>query len=69
MNAAGPVTDKIFTRPPHFTLRYRSGPSLHWTSEARPDYGVLLLLEGSLNWQAADGETGELETGGALLAG
>ncbi|MCA1592807.1 MAG: hypothetical protein LC754_09195 [Acidobacteria bacterium] len=67
MKNSEPLTDKIYARPPHFTLRYRTGPRLLWSSEARHDYGALFLLGGNLRWQDARGETGELEAGGALL--
>jgi AraC family transcriptional regulator len=63
--------DKIFARPPHFTVRYRRGRKLRWAFEAATDYAVLVPLEGSFRWSGADSsegaKSGEVEAGGALL--
>lgn len=83
MSPAEPSQDRIFTRPPHFSVHLRAGRRLRWSGGARSDYAALLLLEGSLRWRASasnleaaegattaegDFESGALEGAGALLA-
>lgn len=76
---AASAQDRIFTRPPHFSVHLRAGRRLRWTVGARADYTAFLLLGGKLRWRAsasspaatdeANGsESGELEETGALLA-
>ena len=75
--------DRIFTRPPHFSVHLRAGRRLRWSGGARADYAALLLLGGKLRWRASapspeaaeaapapegDFESGELGETGALLA-
>jgi AraC family transcriptional regulator len=60
--------DRIYARPPHFTVRYRAGRRLRWTSEGGADYAALFLLAGRLGWRDGSGRSGELGAGGALLA-
>jgi AraC family transcriptional regulator len=67
MKSSEQVTDKIFARPPHFTVRYRAGWRVRWTSEARPVYAALLLVSGNLRWRAGESDDGEIKEGGALL--
>jgi AraC family transcriptional regulator len=69
MSAAEQATDKIYVRTPHFIVHYRAGRRLRWSSEARADYAALLVLGGRLRWQAADGGSGEVAEGSALLVG
>lgn len=69
--SAKEIEDKIFARPPRFSLHFKTGKRLRWTSEARADYVALILLSGELDWIAKSGagnETGVLSEGGALLA-
>jgi AraC family transcriptional regulator len=63
-----PAGDRIYAHPPHFSVHYRGGRRLRWSSAGSADYAALLLLEGRLSWRAADGRAGELSAGGALLA-
>lgn len=68
MKRAESATERIYTRPPLFQVRYRVGPKARWSSEAGADYAALLLLEGRLRWRDGAGRAGELSSGGALLA-
>src|SRR5947209_109690 len=52
MSAAEQAADKIYARPPHFIVHYSAGRRLRWSSEARADYAVLLILEGRLRWHS-----------------
>src|SRR3712207_4217091 len=75
--------DRIYTRPPHFSVHLRSGRRLRWSGGARADYAALLLLGGEMRWRASasnpeapdeaptpdgESESGEVGEGGALLA-
>ncbi len=83
MSPAEQSQDRIFTRPPHFSVHLRAGRHLRWSGGARADYAALLVLGGSMSWQAAassseaadeaspsegDFESGALEESAALLA-
>jgi AraC family transcriptional regulator len=83
MSPAEPPQDRIFTRPPHFSVHLRAGRRLRWSGGARADYAALILLGGSMRWRASastaesseeassseDGvESGELSESAALLA-
>jgi AraC family transcriptional regulator len=78
MSPADQAADRIYARPPHFTVHYRAGRRLRWAAGPRTDYAALLLLGGSLRWQSAVEESeapgkespssGEIAEGGALLA-
>ena len=65
MNQATGQTDKVFLRP-SYSIYYRSGRRVRWTSEARADYSVLFLLRGNLQCQVGDHAT-EINERGALL--
>jgi AraC family transcriptional regulator len=54
MSPADQAADRIYARPPHFSIHYRAGRRLRWSSEARSDYAALLLLEGRIRWHSAD---------------
>jgi AraC family transcriptional regulator len=66
-------SDKIFTRPPHFAVRYRRGRRLRWPGEAATLYALLVPLSGTFRWRGGesgetdDEEAGAIGTGGALL--
>ena|ERR1051326_1712415 len=75
MSPADQAADRIYARPPHFQLRFHAGRRARWSSEARADYSVLVLLEGKMRWQSPDdvreepGEAGgEIGEGSALLS-
>lgn len=83
MSPAEQSQDRIFTRPPHFSVHLRAGSRLRWAAGARADYAALLLLGGRMRWRASapnpeaahaapssqnDSESGELDEGAALLA-
>ncbi|MBV9923781.1 MAG: helix-turn-helix transcriptional regulator [Acidobacteria bacterium] len=83
MSPAEHSQDRIYTRPPHFSVHLRAGRRLRLSGGARADYAALLLLEGSMRWRAsasnaegadeADADenvfaSGELFGGEALLA-
>jgi len=83
MSPAEQSQDRIFTRPPHFSVHHRAGRRLRWSGGVRSDYAALLLLEGEMRWRAAasnleaadealtpegDFESGGLDDTGALLA-
>lgn len=83
MSPAEQSQDRIFTRPPHFSVHLRAGRRLRWSGGARTDYAALLLLEGKMRWsasasnlEAADEaptpeseiDSGEIDDTGALLA-
>src|ERR1044072_1758937 len=83
MSPAEHTAERVYARPPHFSVHYRAGRRLRWSSEARADYSALLRLEGELRWResktdsdsAGDttftddgGASGEMRGGSALLA-
>ncbi|MDT5271088.1 MAG: AraC family transcriptional regulator [Acidobacteriota bacterium] len=83
MSPAEQSQDRIFTRPPHFSVHLRAGRRLRWVGGARSDYAALLLLSGHMRWRAStsnseatdaastsegDFESGELDEAAALLA-
>jgi AraC family transcriptional regulator len=83
MRPAEQSQDRIFTRPPHFSVHLRAGRRLRWAGGARADYAALLLLNGNMRWRAStsnsettdeastsggDFESGELNDTSALLA-
>ena len=83
MSPAEQSQDRIFTRPPHFSVHLRAGRRLRFGGGARADYAALLMLGGEMRWRAnasnpeasdealtseGDFESGEIEEGGALLA-
>jgi len=53
MSPAEQSQDRIFTRPPHFSVHLRAGRRLRWSGGARSDYVALLLLEGEMRWRAS----------------
>lgn len=57
--------DKIFIRAP-YAVHYRRLQRAKWSVEARPDYSVLFMLGGGMNYQAGDA-SGELNERSALL--
>jgi len=63
MSPAEPAADRIYTRPPHFSVHLRAGRRLRWSGGARTDYAALLLLSGGLRWRAAGSGTMEPATG------
>ncbi|MFL6335256.1 MAG: helix-turn-helix domain-containing protein [Pyrinomonadaceae bacterium] len=83
MSPAEQSQERIYTRPPHFSVHLRAGRRLRWAGGARADYAALLLLDGEMRWRAStlnsdatdeaqtsegDIESGELDEAGALLA-
>jgi AraC-like DNA-binding protein len=80
MAPADQAADRIYARPPHFSVHFRAGRKLRWSSEARADYAALVLLGGRMRWQSAGieseasdkshatDESGELFERSALLA-
>ncbi|HEX3559599.1 MAG TPA: helix-turn-helix domain-containing protein [Pyrinomonadaceae bacterium] len=65
MSAAPNTAERIYARPPHFTVHYRAGRRLRWSAGPRTDYAALLLLEGQLRWQSLNDETEEFGVAGA----
>ena len=59
MSPSETPTDRIYTRPPHFSVHLRAGRRLRLAGGARSDYAALLMLGGRLRWRAprAEGET------------
>lgn len=83
MSPAEQASERIYARPPHFSVHYRAGRRLRWSTEARADYSALLLLEGEMRWgesktdsdSASDADApegaarlGEIRGGAALLS-
>ena len=83
MSPAEQSQDRIYTRPPHYSVHLRAGRRLRWSVGARADYAALLLIDGRMRWrasapnpEAADEasiseshtEAGELGEASALLA-
>src|SRR3954471_10311260 len=83
MSPAEQSQDRIYTRPPHFSVHLRAGRRLRWAGGARADYAALFLLGGRMRWPAptstleagdaaptpeGDFESGELAESAALLA-
>lgn len=56
MSPAEQTQDRVFTRPPHFSVYLRTGRRLRW-SGARTDYAALFLLRGRLRWRASRAES------------
>jgi AraC family transcriptional regulator len=67
MSPAEQAADRVYARPPHFTVHYRAGRRLRWSSEARADYSALLLLEGALRLRET--KTDSDSAGGAPSSG
>lgn len=65
MRRAENPTDKIFTRTP-YAIHYRRLRRVRLSLEPRPDYTLLFMLEGDLNYRLADA-SGTLDATGALL--
>ncbi|HEX6184154.1 MAG TPA: AraC family transcriptional regulator [Pyrinomonadaceae bacterium] len=71
MSPAEQASDRIYARPPHFSVHLRAGRRLRLSGGARTDYAALLLTGGRLRWSAGAAETeesGELSADEALLA-
>lgn len=59
MSPAEHTPDRIYTRPPHFSVHLRAGRRLRWSGAPHTDYAALLLLGGRLRWRAAGSEATE----------
>ncbi|HEY0171953.1 MAG TPA: AraC family transcriptional regulator [Pyrinomonadaceae bacterium] len=57
MSPAEQATDRIYTRPPHFSVHLRAGRRLRLAGGAQSDYAALLLLGGRLRWRASRAES------------
>jgi AraC family transcriptional regulator len=57
MSPAEQATDKIYARPPHFSVHFRAGRRLRWTGGAHTDYCALLLLGGRMRWHVAGSDS------------
>jgi AraC family transcriptional regulator len=57
MSPAEQATDRIYARPPHFSVHLRAGRRLRLAGGAQSDYAALLLLDGRLRWRAARAES------------
>jgi AraC family transcriptional regulator len=74
MSPAKQAADKIYARPPHFSVHFRAGRRLRWSDGAHTDYAALLLLRGRMRWHTANtdsetsGESGDISDGAVLLA-
>jgi AraC family transcriptional regulator len=66
MSPAEQAADRIYTRPPHFSVHLRAGRRLRLAGGAQSDYAALLLLGGRLRWRAsrAESETSPAVEGG-----
>jgi AraC family transcriptional regulator len=53
MSPAEQSLDRIYTRPPHFSVHLRTGRRLRWAGGARADYAALFLLAGRMRWRAS----------------
>jgi AraC family transcriptional regulator len=53
MSPAEHTPDRIYTRPPHFSVHMRAGRRLRWSGGVQTDYAALLLLGGEMRWRAA----------------
>jgi AraC family transcriptional regulator len=67
MSPAEQASDRIYTRPPHFSVHLRAGRRLRLSGGARTDYAALLLMSGRLRWSSGAGESGELSASETLL--
>ena len=65
MDRAKTQLDRVFVRP-QYALHYRRAARAAWASEARADYAVLFLLEGTLPVRVEENAF-EIDEGGALL--
>jgi AraC family transcriptional regulator len=68
MPQTAPAGDRVYARPPQFTVHHRGGRRLRWSSGAAAGYAALFLLAGRLRWRDGAGRAGEVGAGGALLA-
>jgi AraC family transcriptional regulator len=65
MDHSQPELNRFFVRP-QYSIHYRRLKKLNWTNDARSDYGVLLVLNGDLEFKA--GETaGKISQDQSLL--
>ena len=65
MSTPPSVNDRVLVRE-HFTVHLRERVRAQWTSEARPTYTALFLLQGGLRWIDEAG-AGEVRAPAALL--
>ena len=65
MNTPASLSDKVFLRP-SFSIHYRRARRMRWTSAARADYSLALLLTGNIRGKVNDLET-EIKSGAILL--
>ena len=66
MSRTSQAVERVLVRE-HYALHLRRVRRLQWSSESRPTYAVLFLLEGAWRWQAAEAEAGERPAPSALL--
>ncbi len=52
MSPAEQASDRIYTRPPHFSVHLRAGRRLRLAGGARTAYAALLLAGGRMRWRA-----------------
>lgn len=57
MSPAEQATDRIYARPPHFSVHLRAGRRLRLAGGAQSDFAALLLLGGRLRWRATRAES------------
>lgn len=68
MSPAEQAADRIYTRPPHFSVHLRAGRRLRLAGGAQSDYAALLLLDGRLRWRAARAESDTTPAVAAVVA-
>lgn len=65
MNSSPAQINRFFVCP-QYSIYYRRLKTFSWANEARPDYGVLVLLDGRLSFKAGE-SAGEMTQGQSLL--
>lgn len=67
MASSVPALDKIYVSE-QFTIHYRRASRVHWTSDVRPAYAALFLLNGAFDWQLGGENAHEAESAAVLLS-
>ncbi len=57
MSPAEQAAERVYTRPPHFSVHLRAGRRLRLAGGAQSDYAALLLFGGRLRWRASRAES------------
>ncbi|HYE15873.1 MAG TPA: hypothetical protein VD968_15635, partial [Pyrinomonadaceae bacterium] len=69
MRRTEPAVNRIYARPPGFTLQHRAGRRLRWSGAAATDYAALVVLSGDFHWRPEGDRESEQAKGGVIARG